>query len=55
LYTLATQEVKRKFSSINRTPKLKVIEVIPVVLYDNADENKLNILADNRGKIGVYR
>ena len=26
-----------------------------VVIYDNADEDKLNILADNRNKIGTYR
>jgi len=25
-----------------------------VVIYDNADEDKLNILADNRKKIGIY-
>jgi hypothetical protein len=55
LYTLATQELKINFSSIDRSAKLKVIQVKPVVLYDNADENKLNILADNRDKIGVYR
>jgi hypothetical protein len=55
LSTLATQELKREFSSIDRTPKLKVVQVKPVVVYDNADENKLNILADNRNKIGVYR
>jgi len=28
---------------------------VPVVIYDNADEKKLDILADNRKKIGVYR
>ena len=55
MYTLATQELKINFSSIDRSAKLKVIQVKPVVLYDNADENKLNILADNRDKIGVYR
>ena len=27
----------------------------PVVIYDNADEDKLNILVDNRNKIGIYR
>jgi len=26
-----------------------------VVLYDDADKDKLNILADNRNKIGIYR
>lgn len=27
----------------------------PVIIYDNADEDKLNILADNRNKAGIYR
>lgn len=27
----------------------------PVAIYDNADKDKLNILADNRKKVGVYR
>lgn len=27
----------------------------PVVIYSNADEDKLNILADNRNKIGISR
>ncbi len=26
-----------------------------MVLYDDADKDKLNILADNRNKIGIYR
>lgn len=27
----------------------------PVVIYNNSDEDKLNILADNRKKPGIYR
>jgi len=30
-------------------------DVKPVVIYSNADQDKLNILADNRNKIGIYR
>jgi len=30
-------------------------KILPVIIYDNADEKKLDILADNRKKIGVYR
>ena len=29
-------------------------DVKPVITYGNADEDKLNILADNRKKIGIY-
>jgi hypothetical protein len=30
-------------------------DVKPVIIYVNADEDKLNILADNRNKPGIYR
>ena len=29
--------------------------VKPIILYINADTDKLNLFADNRGKVGVYR
>lgn len=29
--------------------------VKPIIIYINADTDKLNLLADNRGKVGVYR
>ena len=35
-------------------PNSKFDDVKPVVIYANADEDKLNILAYNRQKIGVY-
>lgn len=43
----------RYYSSVN--PNSKFDDVKPVVIYANADEDKLNILAYNRKKIGVYR
>lgn len=45
----------RSFSSSNKDIKQEVSIVKPVVIYGNADENKLDILADNRNKTGVYR
>lgn len=27
----------------------------PVVIYDNADQDKIHILNDNRKKVGIYR
>src|SRR5712672_2452711 len=44
---------RRYYSSVN--PNSKFDDVKPVVIYANADEDKLNILAYNRQKIGVYR
>ena len=44
---------RRYYSSVN--PNSKFDDVKPVVIYANADEDKLNILAYNRKKIGVYR
>nr|AVP25176.1 putative GIY-YIG homing endonuclease [Pertusaria plittiana] len=41
---------RRYYSS---TPNLN--DVKPVITYDNADEDKRNILADNRNKSGIYR
>lgn len=35
------------------TPNLN--QVKPVIIYDNADQDKLNILADNRNKTCIYR
>lgn len=32
-----------------------ILDIKPVVVYDNADVDKTRILADNRKKIGVYR
>lgn len=32
-----------------------LLDIKPVVVYDNADVDKTRILADNRKKIGVYR
>lgn len=29
--------------------------VKPIIIYINADTDKLNLFADNRGKVGVYR
>lgn len=43
----------RYYSSGN--PNFNVHDVKPVVTYANADQDKLNILADNRKKIGIYR
>lgn len=30
-------------------------KIVPVVIYENADEKKIDILTENRKKIGVYR
>lgn len=43
----------RYYSSVN--PYFNIDDVKPVVIYANADQDKLNILADNRKKIGIYR
>lgn len=34
---------------------INYVEVKPIVKYDDADVDKVNILADNRKKSGVYR
>ena len=44
---LKSNALLKSFSTNNK--------IVPVVIYDNADEKKLDILADNRNKIGVYR
>jgi len=40
----------RFYSSDNANNMVK-----PIIIYINADTEKLNIFADNRGKVGVYR
>jgi len=41
----------RLFSSNN----INVLDIKPVIKYNNADIDKVNIFADNRNKVGVYR
>jgi hypothetical protein len=45
--------VSRYYSSAN--PGFAAYEIKPVAVYMNADEEKLNIFADNRNKAGIYR
>ena len=54
LYTPLGQYIAcRKFSSTKWTEQLKDLD--PVVKYNDADLEKVDILAGNRKKVGVYR
>ena len=33
----------------------KPYNIVPVLVYSNADTDKVKIMSDNRGKSGVYR
>lgn len=50
--------LKRFFSSrseTNNNYNIDIVNIKPEVRYANADVEKVNILTDNRNKIGVYR
>ena len=47
---------QRFFSSeVKNNHNINIPELKPVVKYINADADKVNIFADNRNKIGIYR
>jgi len=49
-FSFTDKKSSRKYSS---SPNSN--EISPVVIYTNADTDKINIFADNRKKAGVYR
>ena len=49
-YTKTTLFLQKSFSSYAKNNNIK-----PQVKYYNADADKVNIFADNRKKIGIYR
>jgi hypothetical protein len=34
---------------------LTLVDIKPIVKYNNADSDKVKIFADNRNRLGVYR
>jgi hypothetical protein len=59
-YVGSNTDVNRTFTSLGRlnsedNRKINFLDIKPIVRYNNADVDKVEILADNRNKLGVYR